>query len=108
MVIIKQCIQFCKIYYSITLNNSGISHITHLSGLIIGFLYLKYWAHHKKSEKIIKLHNNDIFTDRMNKQKEMNKILDKVTNVGWDGLSNEDKEFLKEQSKNQYDSNGLN
>ena len=95
-------------FYSITLANSGISHITHLAGLIIGLIYLKYWAANKKSKKILKLNNDDIFTIRMNRQKQMDRILDRVTDVGWDGISDEEKEFLKKNSGNYYDSNNPN
>lgn len=95
-------------FYSITLANSGISHITHLAGLIIGLIYLKYWAANKRSKKILKLNNDDIFTIRMNRQKQMDRILDRVTDVGWDGISDEEKEFLKKNSGNYYDSNNPN
>ena len=95
-------------FYSITLSDSGISHITHLSGLIIGLLYLKYWADNKKSKKVLKLNDDNVFSARMHRQKKMDQILDKVTSVGWDGLSDEDKIFLKQQSKNYYDSNNPN
>ena len=95
-------------FYSITLEASGISHITHLSGIIVGLLYLKYWATEKKSTKIIKLNNDDIFSARMDRQKHMDKILDKVTDVGWEGLSDDDKNFLKRQSENYYDINKPN
>ena len=105
VVIVSGTIAF---FYSITLSNSGISHITHLAGIIVGIIYLQYWANKKRSEKILKLHDNDIFTERMNRQKKMDQILDKVTDVGWDGLSTEDKEFLKEQSSNYHDTNKPN
>jgi membrane associated rhomboid family serine protease len=95
-------------FYSITLSNSGISHITHLAGIIVGIVYLQYWTHQKQSEKILKLHDNDIFTERMNRQKKMDQILDKVIDVGWDGLSREDKDFLKEQSGNYRDNENPN
>ena len=95
-------------FYSITLANSGISHITHLSGIIIGLLYLQYWAQQKKTDKILKLNDKDIFTERINRQKKMNQILDKVTEVGWDGLSSEDQAFLKEQSSYYQDANNPN
>ena len=105
VVIVSGSIAF---FYSITLSNSGISHITHLAGIIVGIVYLQYWTHQKQSEKILKLHDNDIFTERMNRQKKMDQILDKVIDVGWDGLSREDKDFLKEQSGNYRDNENPN
>ena len=100
-------------FYSITLHSDGISHITHLAGIIIGFIYLQYWASEKKSKKIIKINsdqlkNDDVFETRMNRQKQMDKILDRVTEVGWDGLSDEDKEFLADGDNNYYDTNNPN
>ena len=71
-------------------------------------LYLQYWAQQKKSDKILKLNDKDIFTERINRQKKMNQILDKVTEVGWDGLSSEDQAFLKEQSSYYQDANNPN
>ena len=38
----------------------------------------------------------------------MDQILDKVIDVGWDGLSREDKDFLKEQSGNYRDNENPN
>ena len=100
-------------FYSITLHSDGISHITHLAGIIIGFIYLQYWVSEKKSKKIIKINsdqlkNDDVFETRMNRQKQMDKILDRVTEVGWDGLSDEDKEFLADGNNNYYDTNNPN
>ena len=100
-------------FYSITLHSDGISHITHLAGIIIGFIYLQYWVSEKKSKKIIKINsdqlkNDDVFETRMYRQKQMDKILDRVTEVGWYGLSDEDKEFLADGNNNYYDTNNPN
>ena len=50
------------------------------------------------------------FTNECNKKhyKQMDKILDRVTEVGWDGLSDEDKEFLADGNNNYYDTNNPN
>ena len=44
----------------------------------------------------------------MNRQKKMYQILDKVIDVGWDGLSEEDKDYLQEQSGNYHDTKNPN
>jgi membrane associated rhomboid family serine protease len=33
------------LYYTLTLPGSGISHLAHLSGLAIGYIYLRGWGH---------------------------------------------------------------
>ena len=36
------------------------------------------------------------------REKNINEILDKINNLGWDALSDEDKEYLEKESKNNH------
>ena len=38
-------------YSTLTLPGSGISHLAHLSGLLIGYLYLRGWGHVRRLHK---------------------------------------------------------
>jgi membrane associated rhomboid family serine protease len=38
-------------YSTLTLPGSGISHLAHLSGLLIGYLYLRGWGHVRRLQK---------------------------------------------------------
>ena len=104
-VIVMGLISF---FYSITLEISGISHITHLAGIIVGLLYLKYWTHIKQSKKIIKLHQDKNQHPNIDIQKQVDGILDKIKDIGWSRLSDEEKETLKNHSKTYHDINNPN
>lgn len=87
-------------FYSITLQKSGISHITHLAGMLMGLIYLIYWKNQKKSMRIIYTNQQSQNTDQQITENHLNDILDKMNEIGWDALSDEDKEFLQNESKN--------
>ncbi len=86
----------------------GISHITHLGGIVVAFLYLRYydrviaWNIHRKALKAEK-------TMRVNAEKKMQKdryfeevidpILKKISDQGMDSLTKEEKKILKDVSK---------
>ena len=102
-VIIMGLIAF---FYSITLKSSGISHITHLAGIIMGILYLQYWTHLRQSKKIIKLHKDS--NQNTHIKKEVDEILDKIQDIGWGQLSEYEKELLKKHSKSYGNDNNPN
>ncbi len=90
---------------------SNISHLTHLSGMIIGFVYLRsnlssnlnwntinHFVIHRKNE--IKRH----YKDKKNEKREALKlkvdaVLDKINEKGYDSLSKSEREFLFTASK---------
>ncbi|HIC51643.1 MAG TPA: rhomboid family intramembrane serine protease [Candidatus Marinimicrobia bacterium] len=94
-------------FSSLNPGNSNISHLTHLSGMVIGFIYLRssinwntinHFVIHRKDE--IKRH----YEDKKNEQREALKlqvdaILDKINDVGYDNLSESEREFLFKASK---------
>jgi len=107
-------------------NGDGISHITHLGGLVVGWFYLKrngryqglnipwrQWLGKFKSFRIIKdkgSRRTGSSTSQSQQQgwhrvktetelrKEMDALLDKITRVGYENLSNTEKERLLELS----------
>ncbi len=86
---------------------SKIAHLTHLSGMVIGYLYLKSGWHMKKwrfsFHKTItefktrsKVHKED---KRAQYRQEIDEILDKINHVGYAGLTKEEQERLYEASR---------
>jgi len=88
-------------------SNDGISHLTHLSGMIIGLIYLKSNFQFNNIKKII-FNYHFRFKNNLNKNKnqheddlrfEVDSILDKINKTGYDNLSEKEKIFLYEASK---------
>lgn len=88
-------------------STTNISHLAHLSGMVIGYVYLKY-AHHWQGlslqfrRKVVNIKSQ--VEERKEQRKimlkqEMNQILDKMNQSGYRGLSDYDKERLHEISK---------
>ncbi len=98
-------------FSSLNPGDSNISHLTHLSGMIIGFVYLRsnlssnlnwntinHFVIHRKNE--IKRH----YKDKKNEKREALKlkvdaVLDKINEKGYDSLSKSEREFLFTASK---------
>jgi membrane associated rhomboid family serine protease len=89
---------------------SDISHITHLSAVAIGFVYLRYFWRWKDIQFSIRKYvrefgltvQNQKETRRAKLQQEVDQILDKINAVGYDGLSKEEKEALYATSRKLY------
>ena len=94
-------------FASLSTSSSNISHITHLSGMLIGISYivltynwktihLLYVKMRIKSiQKQTDENNNEIETIKI----KMDKILDKLNAGGWENLSSHEKDFLTKSSK---------
>jgi len=102
------CISF---FASISTSKSNISHITHLFGMIIGALYmiiinnkqiLRLW-YLKLTISSIQKHRAQNNTNEDIK-KEMDRILDKINDEGWESLSDYEEKFLTDASKKVFDS----
>ena len=88
-------------------NHSNISHITHLSGMVIGFGYLRYYWHWKdirfsvykqlKEFKISIKDRKDQNTLKM--QQQIDHLLDKINETGYNNLTDEEKDLLYKASK---------
>ena len=94
-------------FSSIGAGSSGVSHLTHLSGMLIGLGYLK--SNYKLDMvKNILVKQKDSIRHRIIKNKrrrdedlrfEVDQLLDRINEVGYDGLSDKQKKFLYEASK---------
>ena len=94
-------------FASLSTSTSNISHITHLSGMLIGitYIFLKYkWKYIylwyiKMRIKTIqhkpKNNEDEISTIKI----QMDNILDKLNEDGWDSLTQHEEEFLTKSSK---------
>ena len=87
---------------------SNISHLTHLSGMLIGFIYLKSPANMSKA---IRLFNSILFEVRSRREEKkqakqyitkrnIDRLLDKINDVGYDGLDDKEKKDLYNHSRN--------
>ncbi len=94
-------------FSSIGAGSSGVSHLTHLSGMLIGFGYLKSNVR-LDALKTVVMQQKDGIRHRINKKKrrrdddlrlEVDRMLDRINEVGYDGLSEKEKKFLYEASK---------
>lgn len=104
---------------SISPDNPG-GHIAHIGGAIFGYLYvlllkrgmdisvnfynfINFFSQNKKqrkSKKGSKRKNDDIFrSEKAEKQKRINTILEKISKSGYDSLSKDEKETLFKESK---------
>jgi len=85
----------------------NISHIGHLGGMFIGFLYLKFGHQMLKQLPFIKIKK----TSNTNKNIDVNAvddILDKLKIKGWDGLSEQEKSTLFQASKKRNQDHHIN
>ena len=88
-------------------SGSNISHLTHLSGMVIGFIYLKSswtWSRLKLffNSKVAEIkYNKTEKTEkrRMNMQQNVDRLLDKISEVGYDGLTDDEKDELFTRSR---------
>ena len=94
-------------FFGVLGNGDGISHVTHISGMIIGYILLKkrwrlkdiIFAIRKKSiEFQVQRHEEKHVKDNM-LQKDIDMILEKIQKLGFNELSAEEKSKLYEASK---------
>ena len=94
-------------FFGVLGNSDGISHVTHISGMIIGYVLLKkrwrwkdiLFAIRKKTiEFQVQRHEEKHIKENM-LQKDIDMILEKIQKVGFSGLSDEEKSKLYEASK---------
>ena len=92
---------------SLSYSGSNISHLTHLSGMMIGFVYMKSKWTIKRFSLLLNSYLASIkYKKSIKKEKQLaniqanvDKLLDKVSEVGFDALSEDEKDKLFTYSK---------
>jgi len=87
-------------------SRSNISHLTHLSGMLIGFIYLRSNTYLPRLLLLVNSMLADIKNKRDEKKqarhfaakKHIDKLLDKINDVGYDGLNEKEKKDLYNHS----------
>ena len=94
-------------FFSSLGNHSNISHLTHLSGMVLGLFYLRF---NRKWTQIIFTLRKQIVESKLKReesrqkkkkvlQQDVDQILDRINQVGYDGLSDHEKNRLYAASK---------
>ena len=103
LVIIMGAIAF----FGLLGNSDGISHVTHISGMLIGYILLKkkwswrdlWFSIRKKTIEFQVQRQEDKSIKKKMIQKDIDFILDKIQKVGFSGLSDAEQSKLYEASK---------
>ena len=103
LVIIMGAIAF----FGLLGNSDGISHVTHISGMLIGYVLLKkkwnwrdvWFSIRKKTIEFQVQRQEDKSIKKKMIQKDIDSILDKIQKVGFSGLSDAEQSKLYEASK---------
>ena len=103
-------------FASLSASKSTVSHITHLSGMVIGVIYIlinfkmkniRLWSIKMRLKSIREKQNWDEDVDVYVK-KQVDKILDKLNDQGWESLTSQEEEFLTSASKRIFDDRAPN
>ena len=98
-------------FASLSITQSKVSHITHLAGMIIGIIYILFnfrWKNIRLWYTKIRLRS---IQDKQNNHKDeethikmqVDKILDKLNDEGWENLTPQEEDFLTRASKRLFD-----
>ena len=94
-------------FASLSASQSNVSHITHLSGMVIGLIFIYF----NINWKVIKLWYIRMRLKGLSQQpakqdneeaqmkKQVDKILDKLNDSGWDSLTEQEENYLTQASK---------
>ena len=94
-------------FASLSASQSNISHITHLSGMIIGLIVMyfnlswssiKIWFFQFRLKNITQQYKGKNDKEKQMKQK-VDEILDKLNNTGWESLTEQEEKYLNQASK---------
>jgi len=94
-------------FASMTSADSTVSHITHLSGMVVGFIFLQYklsflklkfWFTKRQYKKVQKTSFKQETKDANFRQK-VDKILEKLNDNGWESLNEDEQQILYNASQ---------
>lgn len=99
-----------EILMSVSSTNDGVAHLTHLGGLVVGFLYLKMsdsrwrmpaglgwlgrWRAQQKGQQLRRR-----WDEHRELMEEVDRVLDRINEVGYEGLTDEERDVLERASK---------
>lgn len=96
------------LYYILFERQGVVSHFAHLGGMIVGFAYLKLdwrfsavgtWLRRKSIDRRMKIERADRQRDEQLRDR-VDAILDKINEVGYEKLTDEEKRILTQASRN--------
>ena len=98
-------------FASLSASQSNVSHITHLSGMIIGIIYILFnfkWKnihlwYIKMKLRSIQNKQNGNEDEETSIKMQVDKILDKLNDEGWENLTPQEEDFLTRASKRLFD-----
>jgi len=94
-------------FASMSASRSNVSHITHLSGMIIGLIVMyfnlswnsiKIWFFQFRLKNITQQYKGKNDKEKQMKQK-VDEILDKLNDTGWESLTEQEENYLNRASK---------
>jgi len=99
-----------ELLFSISSRADGVAHLTHLGGVAVGFIYLKWggrmfrfprplaflgrWRAKRKAHRLKKK-----WDDQRSLMEAVDRVLDRINEVGYDQLTDEEKATLERASK---------
>lgn len=99
-----------EVMASLSSTNDGVAHLTHLGGLVIGFFYLKLsdsrmrfpaplawlgqWRAQRKGRELRRR-----FDEQRELMEEVDRVLDRINQVGYEGLTPEERDVLERASR---------
>ena len=94
-------------FASLSAAQSKISHITHIAGMIIGIIYILFnfrWKnirlwYIKARLRSVQGKQNNQSNEETHIKMQVDKILDKLNDQGWESLTSKEEEFLSRASK---------
>lgn len=97
-----------SLFYGIFGGESGVAHFAHLGGMLVGFLYLKLdwrfsavgtWLRRRSTNRRMRIERADRQRDEQLRER-VDAILDKINEVGYEKLTDEEKHALTQASRN--------